>query len=457
MTAERRLLPTRRDRKGQRGYSIVELAIVLAVVGLLLGGAILPIGRQLEARAYKGTSEQIAEAIDAVVGYGITRRSPGVNVFYMNLGGSAVPPLDQMSFYGYRTVRVPEGRPYLPCPDTDGDGLEDRNPVYIPAAADPPGLRSGTEDRFAYRTGTGNSRSEFADSFAKGSNVSNDDLALGVCVSQHGRLPWATLGVRKTDRWGHELTYIVNPMFSTAAYGFDQDTRAMIFIPFYETAALVYPPNLPISDSYAKRGDAALVQTPMIVCEVSAARPCTPDNNLDLSSMNPTLTVRLSDDYGKYMADFLRNANIREVTDGLPFTIISHGPHCTSQVGFTTFEAEVDNNRYGNVCPGAPLIVTRFQDSSTSLNGTYSTTSTDSLFAPYNFVYATQRVPMNDWDPTPSAFNDLNNVPDNRIFDDLVGWLTRRELRERMQDAGVFPLPETFRGLYSGLAYFTSR
>lgn len=42
-------------------------------------------------------------------------------------------------------------------------------------------------------------------------------LATGVCVSNEGNLPWATLGVGDADGWGHRLHYSVTPIFSNRA------------------------------------------------------------------------------------------------------------------------------------------------------------------------------------------------------------------------------------------------
>lgn len=71
----------------QRGFTLVELAIVLFIVTLLLGGMLLPLAAQQDIRARQETDKALAEARDALLGYVVVN-----------------------------------GR--LPCPDTDGDGAE---------------------------------------------------------------------------------------------------------------------------------------------------------------------------------------------------------------------------------------------------------------------------------------------------------------------------------------------
>jgi len=72
-----------------RGFSLVELAVVLLIVGLLLGGAMLPLSAQRELRLAADTQRQLEEAREALLGFVLTK-----------------------------------GR--LPCPDTDDDGFENQ-------------------------------------------------------------------------------------------------------------------------------------------------------------------------------------------------------------------------------------------------------------------------------------------------------------------------------------------
>jgi prepilin-type N-terminal cleavage/methylation domain-containing protein len=71
----------------QRGFTLIELAIVLFIVALLLGGMLLPLSAQQDIRARQETDKVLGEARDALLGYVVVN-----------------------------------GR--LPCPDTDFDGAE---------------------------------------------------------------------------------------------------------------------------------------------------------------------------------------------------------------------------------------------------------------------------------------------------------------------------------------------
>ena len=107
---------------------------------------------------------------------------------------------------------LPAGRPILPCPDVNGDGLEDRqNRGALP----PP----GTELEIAVMGEVGAPDAQV---------TSNDLLEHGNCILQKGALPWRSLpGVfRETDPWGNRYTYRVDSNFSNRYLGFDEHTRA---------------------------------------------------------------------------------------------------------------------------------------------------------------------------------------------------------------------------------------
>ncbi|MEZ0186367.1 MAG: prepilin-type N-terminal cleavage/methylation domain-containing protein [Candidatus Reddybacter sp.] len=72
----------------QFGFSLLEMAIVLLVIGLLLGGALVPLSVQIEKRDRDTTRSQLLDMREALVGYALVN-----------------------------------GR--LPCPDSDGDGFMD--------------------------------------------------------------------------------------------------------------------------------------------------------------------------------------------------------------------------------------------------------------------------------------------------------------------------------------------
>ncbi len=102
---------------------------MLLVIGLLLGGVLAPLSTQVDNERRKTTSGTLRQINDALLGFAVAN-----------------------------------GR--LPCPDGDGDGLEDACPPN-------PG-------------------------------------------SEEGDVPWATLDVGREDAWGHRIRYRVDSGFVSA-------------------------------------------------------------------------------------------------------------------------------------------------------------------------------------------------------------------------------------------------
>lgn len=132
-----------------KGFTLTEMAVVLAIVTLLIGGMILPLSAQQDIRNVSETQKTLSDITDALYGFAATKTAN-------------------------------DGKPYLPCPDTNTtpDGLENRN--------------------------------------ANGVCVDND----GTTPKQEGSLPWATLGMGRYDAWGNTLRYRVASSFSNSAAGF---------------------------------------------------------------------------------------------------------------------------------------------------------------------------------------------------------------------------------------------
>lgn len=53
------------------GFSLVEMAVVLVIVGLLIGGLLTPISVQMEQRRVSDTQKQLDEAREALVGFAL--------------------------------------------------------------------------------------------------------------------------------------------------------------------------------------------------------------------------------------------------------------------------------------------------------------------------------------------------------------------------------------------------
>jgi prepilin-type N-terminal cleavage/methylation domain-containing protein len=127
----------------QSGFSLIEMAVVLVIVGLLVTGLLLPLSAQIDQRNYNETQRELSEMRDALIGFALSSAA-----------------LD--------------GNPHLPCPDTNGDGFEDR--------------------------------------------------AAGLCVNVAGGIPWATLGLGRLDRWGNPYIYRVTQGFANSTQGFNLGT-----------------------------------------------------------------------------------------------------------------------------------------------------------------------------------------------------------------------------------------
>jgi len=113
------------------GFTLIELAMVLFIIGLLLVGLLSPLAVKVEQEERARTQSQLEDIHEALIGFALGNRR-------------------------------------LPCPDTDGDGVE--NPA-APAAN---------------------------------------------CTSDAGTLPWVTLGVEQLDAWGNPFLYRVTDNFADA-------------------------------------------------------------------------------------------------------------------------------------------------------------------------------------------------------------------------------------------------
>lgn len=55
----------------EQGFSLLELAIVLLIVGLLLGGLIMPLGSRMDQQRIETTRQQLEQIRDALAGYAL--------------------------------------------------------------------------------------------------------------------------------------------------------------------------------------------------------------------------------------------------------------------------------------------------------------------------------------------------------------------------------------------------
>ncbi len=163
-------------RRRQRGFTLLELALVLLVITVLLGGLAVPFTRQIETRRIAETQKAMATIQDALVGYAMGHSYPCT----YDSNGSLLS--GQLSY----------------CPSTD---LNHKGQTvtyhYLPCPANQSG--NGQEDR---------------------------DVSTGQCVfpatgQPVGLLPWATLGLPEADAWGNVYSYDVVGDYANSQKGFD--------------------------------------------------------------------------------------------------------------------------------------------------------------------------------------------------------------------------------------------
>ena len=269
-----------------RGYTIVEMAIALAVLGLLFAGALYPWQNRVESDQRREVESLLDSARLAVVAYAARNRTRAAS-FRPQVGGA----IDQ----------IPAGRPYLPCPDITGDGVEDR-------------ARLDDVSKFGH----------FTKPFGRAEIIGMTTTdGIGVCLRHKGMLPWATLGVAENDVWGGRFTYRVDPAFSSQLLGFDETTRADI----YDFRDLC-PLTLSHPDSFSRRDRGEGCRTPRadlpmpsLICD---AVPC----NLDSIGQNAGIGNILIGLVATASVNiFPSNYEPNDIIDGAVFVILSHGPN----------------------------------------------------------------------------------------------------------------------------------
>lgn len=149
----------------QRGFTLTELAVVLVIVALLIGGMLMPLSAQQDFRYVTDTQKQLSDIGEALLGFAASHAAT-------------------------------DGKPYLPCPDTDGNGTENRS---------------------------GNA-----------------------CANQEGTLPWADLGVGRQDAWNNAFRYRVTAGFSNNATGFTLSSAGDLRVCDINTCATVLATTLPV-------------------------------------------------------------------------------------------------------------------------------------------------------------------------------------------------------------------
>ena len=446
-------------KAAQRGFTLVEIAIAMAVIGLLLGASAVTARHLEEKRVLKREAARLEILRDAVSGYALRNRTRERAIVFQGAGGSVVSG---------NSVVVPAGRPYLPCPDVDGDGYEDRVPRMDLArmTAGQGGFRQGVEinapDSLTMEIQIVSNRPQWW-----GDSQNHN---YGGCWTSRGAVPWRTLGVTPSDHWGNRHTYFADPVFANSVFGFDANTVANI----YDSRAPRengMPPSLRAADDFDAGLSAMLRdrQCPAVICAGGRANPGAVDSdatNACVQHLNSSASgvescawhsgraenviLRAGSLSREALGDFssLDTFPAGGISDGLPFVILSHGPNGR---GAVNHHATLRNPRnsagdYGPICNHSPFGATALGESDVLNADAYPSDNHEAVnasrLAPGNGSVVTDRrcpplravldlgdvsgVELNPsifvWEPISSGLSGRKN------FDDLLIWMTRQEL-----------------------------
>lgn len=154
----------------QTGFTLIELAMVLFIVALVLGGVLTPLSTRLEQANRKQAEEVLKEIKSSLIGYALVNG-------------------------------------HLPCPDCPADAASP-NCGGGGAAVSNDGFEDGLDG-----AGTPTTSTDLI-------NPTRSVTPFNGCVLQTGNVPWATLGVPEFDPWGQHFVYSVT---QAANVGFADD------------------------------------------------------------------------------------------------------------------------------------------------------------------------------------------------------------------------------------------
>ena len=433
-------------RFAARGYTIVEISIVLVVAGLLLSGAIASFDRWSRYEQARTTRDSIDLVKEAIVQYAARNRTAPRMIRVESLVLGTVSQI---------VWNIPPSRPYLPCPDIDGDGIEDRVE------------NADLLDLAVHIRGDGGLNPRNA----------NDNLFYrhGLCSSQRGFLPWRTLRVPAADAWGGLFLYYVDSVFSHSLVGFNQfdhadqlDTRRPLDVFGDNSREItkanqvcysvdadpvdVDPDDIDPADfdgppprevyqcpQYRERVDIINTDTgdadqlPALVCDFGPCSIARKKNDaLTLSSSGGAGAVATVDLYlfseGENEIRILRLLEEDAIYNAPAFVVISHGAN-----GYGAVPAKINSEgRYSLRCASFP-------DGSTA---------TAAYLAERQNAWRSQ--PFGNDCPLVNVEDDNEYVyrrnytaradPDAAEFDDVVGWMAVDVLKARLSEIGALPL-----------------
>ena len=407
-----------------RGYTLIEIAGVMAVLGILLGASLLPLNRQLRESEYRQERANMERLRDAVLGYALRHRTPGVEIIMVNDDGIPVQPV----FYA-------PGRPYLPCPDHNDDGIADRSDL----------IKSVTQTL---------SRSIFPPHAH--TRVNTPILYNGACHVSKGQLPWRTLGSIPADYWGNRYTYFADTAFAQEATGFDENTVADSGerrLPRVRTPLGAYIPQkrtlLNIIEGPLVDGRPSVIcpATPVAAADTTennliCGRGGTPDAPANIVAGEPApVTVDID---GQFLGP-------RDIADGLPFVIVSHGHNGRGAINHLLLRRGILVCRsFDGISVGEAVNVYRVSTRATAqqiVDGVFDNPCSPGT-APDSPPHISALFPLQGREEgyffahrsDVSAARAASSLSDQTGLDDLLVWMTRGDLARQMREARVFPL-----------------
>ena len=454
-----------------RGYTLIEIAGMMVVLGILLGASLLPLNRQLRESEYRQERANMERLRDAVLGYALRHRTPGVGITMVD--DTRGP--SQTGFYA-------AGHPYLPCADGNGDGIEDRRGLISPIVqtlslsfkeATPRVIDRAEQRQVLFDMGVGIFEAfrrvpqGFGFAGAPAFNFERYPVIYsGACATNKGQLPWRTLGSIPADYWGNRYTYFADPVFSQEAIGFDEKTIAdagLRFLPRVLTTNTVYIPQKRNNDTTTSTpiGGRVLLGPPSVICDVAQADRNSPNcGRRDGTVAEPATLVAGEPAPTDGDGVFLKSGDI---ADGVPFVIVSHGHNGRGAFDhlLSRREGELECRSFDGISVGEAVNVNfyfsqSFSDIDTLVNfleidydaidnlcnpGIHpdSPPNIRSLFFRFGLIEEREGyffAHRNDV----SAARAASSFSGQRGVDDLLVWMTRGDLARRMSEAGIFPL-----------------
>ena len=311
-------------RAGRRGFTLIEIALAMAVIGLLLGATVMTSRALEERRQIKMEMERLQRVSDAVVGYALRNRTRERVIKFT----TREFPHVEWSF------RLPAGRPYLPCPDSDGDGYEDRWPGGANGFVQ--GMEIKPDSTVTVTIGVirrSFTRSPLTWIAPDESGEWEEWFPYGECRVAKGAVPWRTLGVEPSDGWGNRHTYFADIVFSNAIFGFDRQTiadRYDLRIPVAPDANLSYRVRTFLGHCPASICDGG--RSKGFACARYAGLCIWGGGDYNFNRINPELVFKAGGIAEERIPPALPSSRSKhfaagDVTDGLPFVLLSHGPN----------------------------------------------------------------------------------------------------------------------------------